>query len=55
MGCGGQAVVSLPNDWDGTNKRGEALPSATYFFVIDTKKKSQKPFQGFIAITNEQP
>ena len=50
-----QAEPPYLNDWDGTNKRGEALPSATYFFVIDTKKKSQKPFQGFIEITNEQP
>ena len=43
------------NDWEGTNKRGETLPSATYFFVIDTKKKSQKPFKGFLELTTDTP
>ena len=43
------------NDWGGTNKRGETLPSATYFFVIDTKKKSQKPFKGFLELTTDTP
>ncbi len=43
------------NDWDGTNSQGEVLPSATYFYVIDTKKKSQKPFTGFLELQTEQP
>jgi len=43
------------NDWEGTNKRGETLPSATYFYVIDTKKKSQKPFKGFLELTTDTP
>jgi gliding motility-associated-like protein len=40
------------NDWNGhykgTNKN--SLPAATYFYVIDTKKKSQDPYTGFIEI-----
>jgi gliding motility-associated-like protein len=43
------------NDWDGTNKQGQVLPSATYFYVIDTKKKSQKPFTGFLELQTEKP
>ena len=43
------------NDWEGTNKRGQTLPSATYFYVIDTKKKSQKPFKGFLELTTDKP
>jgi gliding motility-associated-like protein len=40
------------NDWNGHYKgtKAEALPSATYFYVIDTKKKSQDPYTGFIEI-----
>ncbi len=42
------------NDWDGTftegRKVGEPLPAATYYFVIDTKKKSQDPVKGFLEI-----
>jgi gliding motility-associated-like protein len=40
------------NDWNGCFK-GDAtqvLPAATYFYVIDTKKKSQDPFTGYIEI-----
>jgi gliding motility-associated-like protein len=43
------------NDWDGTNNQGQVLPSATYFYVIDTKKKSQKPFTGFLELQTEKP
>lgn len=50
-----QAEQPYLNNWRGTNKRGETLPSATYFFVIDTKKKSQKPFKGFLELTTETP
>jgi gliding motility-associated-like protein len=42
------------NDWDGTftegRKVGEPLPAATYYFVIDTKKKSQDLVKGFLEI-----
>jgi gliding motility-associated-like protein len=40
------------NDWNGHYKgtKAEALPSATYFYVIDTKKKSQDPYTGFLEI-----
>ena len=50
-----QADQPYMNDWEGTNKRGQTLPSATYFYVIDTKKKSQKPFKGFLELTTDQP
>lgn len=42
------------NDWDGTYQKDGSvigqLPAATYFYIIDTKKKSQDPFKGFIEI-----
>ena len=38
------------NDWDGRFKGEEFLPSATYYFLIDTQKKSQDPIQGFLEI-----
>jgi gliding motility-associated-like protein len=40
------------NDWNGCfkGKDDNPLPAATYFYVIDTKKKSQKPFTGYIEI-----
>lgn len=40
------------NDWNGHYKgtKAESLPAATYFYVIDTKKKSQDPYTGFIEI-----
>ncbi|MBP6090328.1 MAG: gliding motility-associated C-terminal domain-containing protein [Crocinitomicaceae bacterium] len=42
------------NDWDGTYQQNGTvvgpLPSATYFYIIDTKKKSQDPFKGYIEI-----
>ena len=50
-----QADQPYMNDWEGTNKRGQTLPSATYFYVIDTKKKSQKPFKGFLELTTDKP
>ena len=43
------------NDWEGTNKDGKTLPSATYFYVIDTKKKSQRPFNGYLELQTNQP
>jgi len=42
-------------DWEGTNKDGKTLPSATYFYVIDTKKKSQRPFNGYLELQTNQP
>jgi gliding motility-associated-like protein len=43
---------SYKNDWNGCfkGKDDNPLPAATYFYVIDTKKKSQKPFTGYIEI-----
>jgi gliding motility-associated-like protein len=40
------------NDWNGHYRgtNAESLPAATYFYVIDTKKKSQDPITGFIEI-----
>jgi gliding motility-associated-like protein len=40
------------NTWKGTNDEGngEILPAATYYYLIDTHKKSQEPFRGFIEI-----
>jgi gliding motility-associated-like protein len=40
------------NDWNGTFKgnAAEPLPAATYFYVIDTDKKSQEPYTGYIEI-----
>jgi len=42
------------NDWDGTYQQNGTvvgpLPAATYFYIIDTKKKSQDPFKGYIEI-----
>jgi gliding motility-associated-like protein len=40
------------NDWNG-HYRGtnpESLPAATYFWVIDTQKKSQDPYTGYLEI-----
>ena len=42
-------------DWEGTNEDGKTLPSATYFYVIDTKKKSQRPFNGYLELQTNQP
>ena len=42
-------------DWEGTNQDGKSLPSATYFYVIDTKKKSQRPFNGYLELQTNQP
>ncbi len=42
------------NDWEGTYQQNGTvvgpLPAATYFYIIDTKKKSQDPFKGYIEI-----
>lgn len=40
------------NDWNG-HLRGthpNPLPAATYFYIVDTNKKSQDPYQGYIEI-----
>ena len=40
------------NDWNG-HLRGTApnpLPAGTYFYIVDTNKKSQDPYQGYIEI-----
>lgn len=40
------------NDWNGHLKgtHPNPLPAATYFYIIDTNKKSQDPYQGYIEI-----
>ena len=40
------------NDWNGHYKgtAANSLPASTYFYVIDTKKKSQDPYTGYIEI-----
>jgi gliding motility-associated-like protein len=38
-------------DWNGRQEgNNEILPAATYFYLIETNKKSQEPFQGFLEI-----
>ena len=44
------------NDWQGTweaNGSGEPLPSATYYFLIETQPTNPEVFRGFIEIQNE--
>lgn len=44
------------NDWQGTweaNGSGEALPSATYYFLIETELQEALVFRGFVEIHNE--
>jgi gliding motility-associated-like protein len=40
------------NDWNGHYKgtNAEPLPAATYFWVVDTNKKSQDPYTGYLEI-----
>lgn len=41
------------NDWNGWSEKGSPegpLPAATYFYYIDTHKKSQEPLKGYIEI-----
>lgn len=41
------------NDWNGWSIKGSPegpLPAATYFYYIDTHKKSQEPIKGYIEI-----
>jgi gliding motility-associated-like protein len=41
------------NNWDGWSEKGNPdgpLPAATYFYYIDTHKKSQEPLKGYIEI-----
>lgn len=40
------------NDWNGHLKgtHPNPLPAATYFYIVDTNKKSQDPYQGYIEI-----
>ena len=38
------------NTWDGTNMRGEPLPSATYFWVLESTTQQFETFQGFLEI-----
>ena len=41
------------NNWNGWSEKGSPegpLPAATYFYYIDTHKKSQQPLKGYIEI-----
>ena len=39
------------NDWNGKQYgNNEMLPAATYFYLIETNKKSQEPYKGFLEI-----
>jgi gliding motility-associated-like protein len=41
------------NNWNGWSEKGSPegpLPAATYFYYIDTHKKSQEPLKGYIEI-----
>lgn len=39
------------NDWNGRQEgSNETMPAATYFYLIETNKKSQEPFKGFLEI-----
>lgn len=40
------------NDWNGHYKgtHPNPLPAGTYFYIVDTNKKSQDPYQGYIEI-----
>ena len=46
-------IESVENDWDGTytglGKTGP-LPASTYFYLIDTMKKSQDVFKGYLEV-----
>ncbi|MDA0912999.1 MAG: gliding motility-associated C-terminal domain-containing protein [Bacteroidetes bacterium] len=46
------------NDWDGrwdpALGSSKLLPAGTYYYLIDTRKKSQAPFRGFIELQHEQ-
>ena len=50
-----QNAGAYDEEWDGTYRGGRMLPSATYFYVIDTKKKSQRPFNGYLELQTNQP
>jgi gliding motility-associated-like protein len=52
---GGLVYEAQPylNDWNGWSQKGSPdgpLPAATYFYYIDTHKKSQEPTKGYIEI-----
>lgn len=52
---GGLVYEAKPylNDWNGWSIKGSPegpLPAATYFYYIDTHKKSQEPYKGYIEI-----
>jgi gliding motility-associated-like protein len=39
------------NNWNGRQEgNSETMPAATYFYLIETNKKSQEPFKGFLEI-----
>ena len=35
--------------WDGTNKKGNKLPAATYYYIIDLKDGS-KVYTGYVTL-----
>lgn len=40
--------------WDPALGSAKLLPAGTYYYLIDTRKKSQKPFRGFIELQHEE-
>jgi len=40
--------------WDPALGSEKLLPAGTYYYLIDTRKKSQKPFRGFIELQHEE-
>lgn len=40
--------------WDPTLGSSKLLPAGTYYYLIDTRKKSQRPFRGFIELQHEE-
>jgi len=40
--------------WDPALGSAKLLPAGTYYYLIDTRKKSQKPFRGFLELQHEQ-
>jgi gliding motility-associated-like protein len=41
---------SYANAWDGGNKKGEPLPSATYYYILKLNDTENQIFSGHITI-----
>ncbi|MEX0811345.1 MAG: gliding motility-associated C-terminal domain-containing protein [Chitinophagales bacterium] len=49
---GGKVFEANPydNDWDGRSMKGEALPTATYYYILKVKNGSEKVYSGHVNI-----